>query len=347
MVGLALEGGGAKGAYQIGAYMALKKCHVKINAVCGTSIGSFNGALIASHEEKKLLELWKDASMSSLLGIDEVKAMQILNGNLSIDNIKWSLQELYKIFKNKGLDMSNYRAMVRNNIDEEKVRNSNIRYGLTTVKLDNKFEPEEVYIEDMPSGTLHDYIVASSYLPVFKKEKLVDDNYYIDGGFYNLCPTDMLERIGCDKIYTINIKGIGIRKNNNPRVEIIEIKPNNSLGSILIFDKKSNENNIKYGYYDTLKVFNRLDGIKYYFKKKNDKYYTRITRKVDNSLKNAVSALLNVNNDKDLVLKSLEMILKERKYSDLKIYKIKEVTKLIKNENSDNIVYQFVKNLKA
>ena len=29
MVGLALAGGGVKGSYQIGAYMAFKKCHIK------------------------------------------------------------------------------------------------------------------------------------------------------------------------------------------------------------------------------------------------------------------------------------------------------------------------------
>lgn len=345
MVGLALEGGGAKGAYQVGAYMALKKCHVKVNAVCGTSIGSFNGALIASHEEKKMLALWKDATMSSLLGIDDTKAMQILKGNINLDNIKWSLSELYKIFKNKGLDMSNYRAMVRNNVDENKLRKSNIKYGLTTVKLDN-LEPLEVYLDDMPTGTLHDYIIASSYLPIFKKEKLVDDNYYIDGGFYNLCPTDMLERIGCTKIYTINIKGIGIRKNNPlSKAEIIEIKPNNNLGSIIIFDKKSNEDNIKYGYNDVLKVFNKLDGYRYYFKKKSDNYYKKLNKKVSVNLKNATSALLNTKDDKEMVLKALEYVLESEKYNDLKIYKVKEVTRILKNNNSDNIIYRYVKSL--
>ena len=50
-VGLALQGGGTRGAYQAGAYMALKKCHIKINAVAGTSIGAINGLFIAAHKE--------------------------------------------------------------------------------------------------------------------------------------------------------------------------------------------------------------------------------------------------------------------------------------------------------
>lgn len=44
--GLVLEGGGAKGAYQIGAWKALREAGVKIRGVAGTSVGALNGALI-------------------------------------------------------------------------------------------------------------------------------------------------------------------------------------------------------------------------------------------------------------------------------------------------------------
>jgi len=347
MVGLALEGGGAKGAYQVGAYMALKKNHIKIDAIAGTSIGSLNGAMIAAGDETKLLSLWQDASMNEILGIDDEKAMEILKGHINIDNIKWTFKELYKIFKNKGLDMSNYRALVRNNVDEERLRKSKIHYGLTTVKADT-LEPLEIYLEDIPKGKLHDYIVASSYLPVFKREKLVDNSYYLDGGFYNLCPTDMLENMGCDKIYTINIKGVGIRKKNkNQKAEIIEIKPKGNLGSILVFDKKSNEANIYYGYHDTLKVLNKLDGEKYYFEKKRDNYYKRLNHRVDEKTYHTVSTLLNTKNKKDTVIKALEYVLEKEKMNDLKCYKINRQIKEIKKIKSDNIIYRYVRMLRA
>ena len=44
---LTLEGGGARGAYQIGAFEALSEAGVKINAAAGTSVGALNGALIS------------------------------------------------------------------------------------------------------------------------------------------------------------------------------------------------------------------------------------------------------------------------------------------------------------
>lgn len=345
MIGLALEGGGAKGSYQAGAYMALKKCHVKINAVAGTSIGSLNGAFIAAHEEKKMLDLWQDVTMSEIIGIDDDKLTEVLRSGITFDNIKWTFNELSKVFKNKGLDMSNYRALVRNNINEDKIRKSNIKFGLTTVKQDT-LKPLELFMEDIPKGTLHDYIVASSYLPGFKKEKLVDDSYYLDGGFYNLCPTDMLEKIGCDKIYTVNIKGIGVRKNNfRSTAEIIEIKPNNDLGSIIFFNQQSNVNNITYGYFDTLKVLKKIDGFKYYFKKKSNWYYKRLNHNISEKHLKACQALVNGHDYKDTVLKALEYVLKKENESDLKLYKQNQIIKSIKRIKNDNIVYRYVSKL--
>ena len=37
--GVVLDGGGARGAYQIGAWKALKEAGIRIHAVAGTSVG--------------------------------------------------------------------------------------------------------------------------------------------------------------------------------------------------------------------------------------------------------------------------------------------------------------------
>ena len=41
---IALEGGGAKGAYEIGAWKALEEAGIKYNAVSGTSVGAHGDA---------------------------------------------------------------------------------------------------------------------------------------------------------------------------------------------------------------------------------------------------------------------------------------------------------------
>ena len=58
-IGLALEGGGLKGSYQIGSYYAFKDCHIKISGIVGTSIGAFNAAAIACGNETQLLKFWQ------------------------------------------------------------------------------------------------------------------------------------------------------------------------------------------------------------------------------------------------------------------------------------------------
>ena len=43
--GLILDGGGARGAYQIGAWKALVEAGVKVNAVAGTSVGAIKWSI--------------------------------------------------------------------------------------------------------------------------------------------------------------------------------------------------------------------------------------------------------------------------------------------------------------
>ena len=56
--GLVFDGGGARGAYQIGAWKALVEAGVKINAVAGTSVGALNGALVCMGDVEKAEDIW-------------------------------------------------------------------------------------------------------------------------------------------------------------------------------------------------------------------------------------------------------------------------------------------------
>ena len=69
--GLVLEGGGAKGAYQIGAWKALKEAGVKIKGVAGTSVGALNGALVCMDDVEKAEELWNTISYSKVMDVDD------------------------------------------------------------------------------------------------------------------------------------------------------------------------------------------------------------------------------------------------------------------------------------
>src|SRR6187397_3737552 len=55
-IALILQGGGALGAYQAGAYEALHEAGLKPDWVAGVSIGGINGAIIAGNPPKRRLE---------------------------------------------------------------------------------------------------------------------------------------------------------------------------------------------------------------------------------------------------------------------------------------------------
>src|SRR5215467_10054470 len=60
---LVMQGGGAPGSYQAGAYQALHEAGIEPDWVIGTSIGAINGAIIAGNEVvdrvKRLREFWR------------------------------------------------------------------------------------------------------------------------------------------------------------------------------------------------------------------------------------------------------------------------------------------------
>ena len=69
--GLVLDGGGARGAYQIGAWKALAEAGVKLNAVAGTSVGALNGALICMGDIENAENIWREMTFSSVMDVDD------------------------------------------------------------------------------------------------------------------------------------------------------------------------------------------------------------------------------------------------------------------------------------
>src|SRR5262245_17993672 len=59
-IGLVLCGGGAKGAYQVGVWKALREKGVtKFEIIAGTSVGALNAALVANGDIKRAEHVWE------------------------------------------------------------------------------------------------------------------------------------------------------------------------------------------------------------------------------------------------------------------------------------------------
>ena len=86
-VALVLQGGGALGAYQIGAFEALHDAGFGPDWVAGISIGALNAAIIAGNEPadrlEKLLEFWHDISWPELPDLPQFLPLEILHNQIS------------------------------------------------------------------------------------------------------------------------------------------------------------------------------------------------------------------------------------------------------------------------
>lgn len=348
-IGIALEGGGLKGSYQIGAYYAFLACHIKINGIVGTSIGSFNACLIAAHQEEKLLELWQNLHPETLLDINKELVDYVNGKNTRLSGFKGLNKTILSTLKTKGLQTDKLKILANNLIDKEKLYNSKIDFGLVTVRL-HDLSPVYVYKNDIPKEKLVDYLIASCSLPIFKLTPLIDKHIYVDGGFYDNCPVSMLINQGYDKIYEIKINGIGHnRKVNHQKYNITTIKPSRNICKILEMNYDKIEENILLGYYDTLRVLKNYDGYKFTFYRTSEWYLKYLTRKVSKSSINRLKNLFKVATIREIVIKSIEYTLEKEKYNYYEIYYLPSIIRKIKKNipsKPKNMVYKFILTLR-
>ena len=115
---LVLEGGGAKGAYQVGAIKALKKKGIEFDTIIGTSIGAINAAFIAQGDINKLEELWQTLSFQDLMDINNELIESITNMKFSSDILNEIARKFFNAFKEKGIDTSSIRSLLEKYIDD-------------------------------------------------------------------------------------------------------------------------------------------------------------------------------------------------------------------------------------
>ncbi len=262
MLALVLGGGGAKGAYELGVWRALDEMDIDIDIAVGTSIGSLNAALFVQGDYDLAVRLWNEFDPGKMLEVENYKDMA------NREKLRASVEGFAKgLFAEGGIDPTEYKRVIQENIDEKAVRASRIRYGAVTVEMEN-FVPVHKTIEEMKVGQLQDYIVASSSLAPALKPHEIDGKKYIDGGFHDNVPINMAVEMGATDIIAVDLSAVGVLKPVRSPEKIADlkyIKPYWDLGSVLIFEDSVVKRNILLGYLDTLKVFGAFDGNAYTF----------------------------------------------------------------------------------
>ena len=248
--GLVLEGGGAKGAYEIGAWMALREAGICIKAVAGASVGALNGALICMDDVKLARNLWENIQYSQVIDVEDEQM-----GKLFPFQIK-QIPELVRlggqILRSRGFNAEPLQRLIAEQIDPEKIRKSGMQLFVTTCCLTDR-KALVVEASQLKKGLLEDLLMASSYLIGFKQKK-IRGKYYLDGAYCNNVPVDVLIDRGYKDIIVIRIYGFGVDTEKRLKVpsdvRLYHICPSQYLGGILEFDSRRTKRNIMLGYRD-------------------------------------------------------------------------------------------------
>ena len=288
---LVLSGGGSKGAYQIGAYRALRKLGKNPEIVTGTSVGAINGLLIAQGDLYKAFKLWKNISFSTIY---EESNFEECSNEKIIDIYK----EYAKTFISEGgMDISKLISVFDEFYEPKKFFSSPIDYGLVTYNY-TKNEPVMMTKQSLKEDNVKDYVIASaSCYPAFKPYKIKDE-LYIDGGYYDNLPINLAIDLGADEVIAVDLGSIGVNKEPKIDIPITKIVPRNKIVSFLVFDKAKSREALHFGYNDTMKTFGKLDGDKLTFKKGNlvknyNKYSKTFEEELNRIFSNLSSSLLD------------------------------------------------------
>lgn len=300
-----LEGGGAKGAFHVGALKALFEKGYTFDGVMGTSIGAVNGVMVAQGDFPLLYELWNNMSPSAALGLDEYYLSRFREKKSDVAALKYIWNEVKRVVSGKGLSTDRFVSLLNQYIDEDKLRASPCEFGVVTVDVSDGWTPVEIFKGDMPPGTVKDYVIASAYFPAFRREP-IHGKKYMDGGIYDNLPINPLIRKGFDKIVALRTMSVmPHRKVIDQSVKITYINPSEALGRTLDFSSDRIQYNIRLGYYDCLRQLESLAGYRYYIYPAEDNEVLAALEKQDYPVFARLSAALHVSGTKREILLAL------------------------------------------
>lgn len=273
-IGLALSGGGIKGAAHIGVIQALQEVGINANMVAGTSIGSIVAALYAMEytpkEMVKLFNYFSKLIFKNSAMYTDPKGKRTLSiqagGIYSGESIAMAVSEAgkYKGIK-KLTDLKMPIAIPAVDINDSK------KYVFTNMeKIDDTY---------LNKADIAIAVRASSSYPGIFAPCIYNKHKFLDGGLLDNVPVDEVKKLGADKVIAVRFKlnktakTVGMRSTLNKGIDImfnkIETEAVKKADYVLEidtknvnpFDFKQSNKCYKLGYEQTKAEINKIKDI--------------------------------------------------------------------------------------
>lgn len=265
-LGIALAGGGARGAYQIGAWKALKEAGLDkhISAYSGASVGSLNAVLFAMGDYDLAEKTWLSLDKDSLFNIEKhiykrifKEKLNFLNrGVLStrklermlaetVDFSKLANKDVYVATTHLGDEKSTFFDLIRTNYKHYFKKDQQIKYS---------------NLRDLEEDDVLKTLLASCAIPIVFRPINIGTETFYDGGVLDNTPYQPLVDAGCDTIIVIDLFTFSaMRMKKVEGVQIYTIFPKKSLRGVLDFSHKFIERRFELGYHDMKALLEKIN----------------------------------------------------------------------------------------
>lgn len=194
-VGLALGGGGARGAAEVGVLKVLLEEGIPIDMIAGTSIGAVVGGLYASgfsidelaerFDDSELMRNFMPVDLKVRIALAPIMFLPRLVGYHPYDG-------LYR-----GVKFRKYANRLAGDHNEISQLNPPFAAVVTDLVDGNSHR--------LTSGNLGQALQASTAVPGLRKPVEINDHLYCDGGLINNLPVNHVREMGADFIIAVNI----------------------------------------------------------------------------------------------------------------------------------------------
>jgi NTE family protein len=182
-----LGGGGRWGAVEVGMAQALLEAGVAPDLILGTSIGAFNGAVIADYPGKegvdRLVGFWEEVTGADLFQTG---------------------------FFDRAIRVATLKAAIHETSELRELFEHAIHPDTCIEDLQTPFQCVAASIEEVTdhwfdSGLLVDAVLASSAVPALFPPVEIDGEHFYDGGLVDSVPLGRAVTLGADVVYVLQV----------------------------------------------------------------------------------------------------------------------------------------------
>ena len=260
---LVLGGGGGKGSYHMGVWLAFSQMKIGFDAVSGTSIGALFGLFYAQEAMEPMTDFVMNMAPDHI--VNDMPELPVTVRD-TVRSFKKIVDFVWQ-YKDVRMDVTPLRENFRQMLDYDRLMASPIKFGCMTYN-DTRKEGRAFTKDDFTPDNIEDVLIASaSCYPAFPKVEMMGETY-MDGSYADNVPIQLVEQLEPDAAWTVVVDIHEPDQESSKDLDpskMMLIQPLINPGNSLDFRQEHARELFRQGYLETMKYMDRFPGYIYTF----------------------------------------------------------------------------------